>query len=175
MLQAWTERYHADRVELGNQTYWSKAMSTPITLIGNLTADPELKFFEGGTAKATAGLAVNENWTDKDGERQEKVSYFNLVAWRQVAEDLCRVTEKGMRVVVVCKPEQRSWEDKETGQKRSVVEFVVSEIAPSARGLESVDRKAPQGNGDGAKRPASAGKRPATSRQEIPEDGEEPF
>lgn len=152
-------------------------MSTPITLIGNLTADPELKFFEGGTAKATASIAINENWTDKDGERQEKVSYLNLVAWRQVAEDMCRVTEKGMRVIVVCKPEQRSWEDKDTGAKRSVVEFVISEIAPSARGLETVSRKAAQSTGDSyAKRPAMAGaKRPATSRQDIPEDESEPF
>lgn len=150
-------------------------MSTPITLIGNLTADPELKFFEGGTAKATAGLAVNESWTDKDGERQEKTSYFNLVAWRNTAEDLCRIADKGMRVIVVCKPEQRSWEDKD-GNKRSVVEFVVSEFGPASRGLEEVIRKKSQASQDGgAKRPAATGaKRPATSRNDIPED-EEPF
>lgn len=151
-------------------------MSTPITLIGNLTADPELKFFEGGTAKATASIAVNEYWTDKDGERQEKTSYFNLVAWRQTAEDLCRTTSKGMRVIVVAKPEQRTWEDKDSGQKRSVVEFVISEIGPSSRGLESAERKASNSNGEGgassAARPGA--KRPAVSRKDIPED-DEPF
>lgn len=151
-------------------------MSTPITLIGNLTADPELRFFEGGTAKATCSIAVNEYWTDKDGERQEKTSYFNLVAWRNTAEDLCRVATKGMRVIAVAKPEQRSWEDKDTGAKRSIVEFIISEIGPSARGLESAERKVSQSSGDqGYQRPASSGaKRPATSRNEIPED-DEPF
>jgi single-strand DNA-binding protein len=151
-------------------------MSTPITLIGNLTSDPELKFFEGGTAKATASIAVNEYWTDKDGERQEKTSYFNLVAWRQTAEDMCRVASKGMRVIVVAKPEQRSWEDKDTGAKRSTVEFIVSEVGPSARGLDDVTRKQAAAQEGGAPRkPAYAGaKRPATSRQEIPTE-EEPF
>lgn len=151
-------------------------MSTPITLIGNLTADPELKFFEGGTAKATASIAVNEYWTDKDGERQEKTSYFNLVAWRQTAEDLCRIASKGMRVIVVAKPEQRSWEDKDTGAKRSVVEFIVSAIGPDARGLEDVQRKVSQSaDGSPAKRPAASGaKRPAATRNEIPEE-DEPF
>jgi len=150
-------------------------MSTPITLIGNLTADPELKFFEGGTAKATAGIAVNEYWTDKDGERQEKTSYFNLVAWRQTAEDMCRIATKGMRVIVVCKPEQRSWEDKDSGQKRSVIEFIVSEVGPSARGLEDVQRKAAASSDSAPKRPASSGaKRPAATRNDIPED-DEPF
>lgn len=149
-------------------------MSTPITLIGNLTSDPELKFFEGGTAKATASIAVNEYWTDKDGERQEKTSYFNLVAWRNTAEDLCRIASKGMRVIVVAKPEQRSWEDKDTGTKRSVVEFIISEVGPSARGLEDVQRKVATGDGSAAKRPAMAGKRPATSRNDIPEE-DEPF
>ena len=150
-------------------------MSTPITLIGNLTADPELKFFEGGTAKATASIAVNEYWTDKDGERQEKTSYFNLVAWRNTAEDLCRVAEKGMRVIVVCKPEQRSWEDKDTGAKRSVVEFIVSAIGPDARGLEDVQRKQPSGDGGQTRRAAAAGvKRPAATRNDIPEE-DEPF
>ena len=153
-------------------------MSTPITLIGNLTADPELKFFEGGTAKATASIAVNEYWTDKDGERQEKTSYFNLVAWRQTAEDMCRIAAKGLRVIVVAKPEQRTWEDKDSGQKRSVVEFVISEVGPSARGVQSIERKASTPNGDApqsAKRPVAAGKRPATSRQDIPGGDEEPF
>jgi single-strand DNA-binding protein len=79
-----------------------------------------------------------------------------------------------MRVIVVAKPEQRTWEDKDSGQKRSVVEFVVSEIGPSSRGLESAERKASTSNGEGGapKRPGAKG--PAASRKDIPED-DEPF
>jgi len=147
---------------------------TSSTLVGNLTADPELRFLTDGTAKATASIAVNENWTDKDGQKQEKVSYFNIVAWRQTAEDLCRVGTKGIRLVVIAKPEQRSWEDKDTGAKRSTIEFVASEIAVSSRGLESVERRARE-NADGGQRTAPArpgAKRPAVSREEL---AEEPF
>lgn len=150
-------------------------MQTSSVLIGNLTADPELRFLTDGTAKATASIAINESWTDKDGQKQEKVSYLNIVAWRNTAEDLVRVGQKGLRMVIVAKPEQRSWEDKDTGAKRSTVEFVASEVAVSSRGVESVERKvyenkdgAQQG---GAKKFASSGaKRPATSRAELAED-----
>jgi single-strand DNA-binding protein len=149
-------------------------MQTSSIIIGNLTADPELKFLTDGTAKATASIAVNESWTDKDGQKQEKVSYLNIVAWRATAEDLVRIGQKGIRMVVVAKPEQRSWEDKETGAKRSTVEFVASEVAVSARGLESVERKVYERQDGGQQqtknRPAT--KRPMVSRNEP---AEEPF
>lgn len=151
-------------------------MQSSTVLIGNLVADPELKFLNDGTAKATVSIAVNEYWTDKQNQRQEKTSYLNLVAWRQIAEDLCRIGTKGLRVIAVAKPEQRSWEDTETGKKRSTVEFVISEIGPSARGVETIERKAASENSSGGtRRPQSTatGRGPATKKAEIFE--EEPF
>ena len=151
-------------------------MQSSTIIIGNLVSDPELKFLTDGTAKATASIAVNEYWTDKNNQRQEKTSYLNIVAWRQTAEDFCRFAEKGVRVIAVAKPEQRSWEDTETGKKRSVVEFVVSEIGPSARGIESITRKvaSENGNSNQNKRPAPAGRGPAISKQQTMTE-EEPF
>lgn len=148
-------------------------MQTSSIIIGNLVGDPELRFLTDGTAKATASIAVNESWTDKDGQKQEKVSYLNIVAWRNTAEDLVRVGQKGLRMVIVAKPEQRSWEDKDTGAKRSTVEFVASEVGVSARGLESVERKVydrQDGGQQQTRKPQGSAKRPAASRAELVED-----
>ena len=97
--------------------------ASPVTLVGNLTADPELKFLPTGVGKLTFGIAVNHYWTDQDGEKQEKTSFFNIVAWRNLAEDCANVLTKGVRVVVTGRLEQRSWDDKE-GIKRYTTEVV---------------------------------------------------
>jgi len=115
-------------------------------------------------------MAVNHYWTDQSGEKQEKVSYFTVVAWRNLAEDAANILEKGMRVVVSGRLEQRSYEDKE-GNKRSVVELIADEIGVSTRNIESLERK--RGNGDQAEKPRSkAAARPA--RSAVAED-DEPF
>lgn len=114
--------------------------ASEITLIGNVTNDPELTFTTGGAAKVAFSLAVNYSWTDQSGEKQEKASFFNVIAWRQLAEDAANVVAKGKRVVVKGRLEQRSYEDKE-GKNRSVVEVVAEDIALSVRALESVEWK----------------------------------
>lgn len=151
-------------------------MQTSATIIGNLVSDPELKFLTDGVAKATVGIAVNEYWTDASGQRQEKTSFLNLVAWRQTAEDLCRIGSKGMRMIVIAKPEQRSWEDKETGKNRSTVEFVVSDFGPASRGIESIERRmAPANGGQQATAQKAGVKRPATTKAALVQEEEEPF
>lgn len=142
--------------------------STQVTLVGNLTSDPELKFLTGGSAKLEFSIACNEYWNDKDGERQEKTSYFDIVAWRNLAEDGANILEKGMSVVVVGRMEQQTWEDKETGAKRSRVQVLADRIGANVGGLSAVTRKARSEDG-GAKKPA-----PQKKTQVIPED-EEPF
>ena len=81
--------------------------ASPVTLVGNLTADPELKFLPTGVGKLAFSIAVNHYWTDQDGEKQEKTSFFNVVAWRNLAEDAANVLAKGVRVVVTGRLEQR--------------------------------------------------------------------
>ena len=70
--------------------------ASPTTFTGNLTSDPDLKFMDSGTAKLSFSVACNHYWTGKDGDREEKTSFFNCVAWRQLAEDAANVLEKGM-------------------------------------------------------------------------------
>lgn len=141
---------------------------TPTTIVGNLTADPELTYTTGGTAKLSFSVASNSSWEDKDGNKQEKTSYFNVVAWGYLAENTANVVEKGMGVLVVGALEQRSWEDKE-GQKRSTVEVKASEIGIRTGSLESVERRKAKGD---AQQTKTSARKPATAPV-APED--EPF
>lgn len=141
--------------------------ASSVTIMGNLTQDPELKFMTSGTPKLDFSVAVNEYWTDKDGERQEKTSFLNVVAWRNTAEDAANILEKGMSVVVVGRLEQNSWEDKETGEKRSRVQILADRIAVNVGSISAVTRKAR--SEDGAKK-APAKKAPS----KVVED-DEPF
>lgn len=115
--------------------------ASPVTLVGNITQDPELKFLPTGVAKLAFSVAVNHYWTDQDGEKQEKVSFFNIVAWRFLAEDAANVLAKGVRVVVTGRLEQRSWDDKETGAKRSTVEVLADNIGLAVGNIDSFVRK----------------------------------
>jgi len=145
--------------------------ASPTTFTGNITQDPDLKFMESGIAKLSFSVACNHYWTGKDGEREEKTSFFNCVAWRQLAEDAANVLEKGLRVVVTGRLEQRSYVDKE-GNNRSIVELVADEVAVSTRNIESMTRRRREANGNrggGKSRPASKPR-----QQQIVED-DEPF
>lgn len=146
--------------------------SAPVTLIGNLTKDPDIKYMESGTAKTEFSIAVNHNWKDASDEWQQKTSYFDCIIWRGAAEDAARILEKGMGVVVVGRLEQRSWDDKESGQKRSKIEVIVDSVGVQVRGIESLDRRqaAPDG---AAKKAAPAARKPAPKGRPAPED--EPF
>ena len=104
-----------------------------VMLLGNLGADPELRFTASGQATATFGLAVNRRWQNRQtNEWEEQTSFFNVVAWREMAENVAESIGKGTRVVVTGRLEQRSWET-ENGEKRSVVEIVADEVGPSLR------------------------------------------
>jgi single-strand DNA-binding protein len=124
--------------------------STAVTIYGNLTSDPELKYLTGGAGKLEFSIACNEYWTDKDGGRQEKTSYFDVVAWRNLAEDAANILEKGMSVIIVGRLEQQTWEDKESGAKRSRVQLLADRIGANVGGLETVTRKS-RADGDAKK------------------------
>lgn len=120
----------------------------PVTIIGNLTADPDLAYTTTGQAKLSFGVASSHVWYDQAGEKQEKTSYFNIVAWRYLAENSARTLEKGIGVIVYGRLEQRSYEDKE-GNKRSVVEVVAEDIAISTKSLETIERRQRSEGSDG--------------------------
>jgi single-strand DNA-binding protein len=102
-----------------------------MTVVGNLTGDPELRFTQAGTAMLTGSIADNRRY-QVNGEWQEETSYVNFVAWRELAENGAASLTKGMRVVVTGRLQQRTWEDKD-GNKRTSYDLVVDEIAPSLR------------------------------------------
>lgn len=113
---------------------------TPTVLIGNVTADPEMTFTANGQARLSFSLACNYVWYDQAGEKQEKVSYFNVVAWRYVAENAAKSLEKGIGAVVIGRLEQRTYDDKD-GNKRSAVELIADEIGINTRSIEAITRR----------------------------------
>jgi single-strand DNA-binding protein len=105
--------------------------SNSVTLIGNLVDDPELRFTPSGVAMAKLRFAVNRRY-QRNGEWQEDTSFFGGTLWRDAAENAAESLQKGMRVIITGRLEQRSWETQE-GDKRSIVEIAVDEIGPSLR------------------------------------------
>lgn len=107
-------------------------MSSNVTLVGNLVDDPELRFTPSGVALAKVRMAVNRRWRSQEGEWKEQTSFFGGTVWREQAEQVAESLQKGARVIVTGRLEQRSWEN-EQGEKRSVVEVQIDEIGPSLR------------------------------------------
>lgn len=108
-------------------------MSNNVNLIGNVTRDPELRFTASGQAVASFGLAVNRRWQNRQTQEwEEAVSYFDIVCWRELAENVAESITKGTRLIVTGRLEQRSW-DTENGEKRSKVEVQADEVGPSLR------------------------------------------
>jgi single-strand DNA-binding protein len=106
---------------------------TSTTIVGNLTRDPEIRYSRDGQATTSLSVAVNRRWQDRTTkEWEESTSFFDVVCWRDLAENVALSLTKGARVVVAGRLEQRSWESDE-GEKRSKVEIVADEIGASLR------------------------------------------
>jgi single-strand DNA-binding protein len=102
-----------------------------ITVVGNLTRDPELRFTPSGTPVASFGIAVNKNYKDKNsGEWVNSADFFNIVAWFKLAENCAESLSKGDRVLISGRLSQESWDDKE-GQKRTTYRIIANIVAPS--------------------------------------------
>jgi single-strand DNA-binding protein len=132
----------------------------PVTLIGNVTADPELTYTQSGQARLSFSVAVNHVWYDQSDNKQEKTSFHNIVAWRYLAEHAARTVEKGIGVIVFGRLEQRSYEDKD-GNKRSITELVAEEIGIATKSLETIERR----QGGGAQQ-GQGGNQGSTQRQQ---------
>jgi single-strand DNA-binding protein len=122
---------------------------THVTITGNLTDDPELKFTPNGNPVANFRLAVTARIKDGDGWRDGETSFFRVNVWRQLAEHVAESLTKGDRAVVIGPLKSRSWETPE-GDKRSVVEVEADEVAPSLRwAIAKPERAANGGKGKG--------------------------
>lgn len=118
-----------------------------VTLVGNLTRDPELRFTQGGRAVASFGIAVNRRY-QVNGEWQEQTSFFNVVAWGQLGENAAASLTKGARIIVSGRLEQREYQTQQ-GEKRTVVEVNADEVAPSLRYATAQVERTSRGDGDG--------------------------
>ncbi len=108
-------------------------MNNTTTLAGNLTRDPEIRYTKDGQANASFGLAVTRRFQHgRDPEWEETTSFFDVVAWRDLAENVALSLVKGSRVVVSGRLEQHSWET-DAGERRSRVEVVAEDIGASLR------------------------------------------
>jgi single-strand DNA-binding protein len=126
------------------------AGDTPITVVGNLVADPELRFTPSGQPVATFRVAstprIRDNATNewKDGDSL----FLTCNVWRQAAENVAESLQRGMRVVVTGRLKQRNYETKE-GEKRTVFEVEVDDVGPSLKNASAKVNRASRGGGDG--------------------------
>jgi single-strand DNA-binding protein len=115
-----------------------------ITVVGNITRDPELKFLNSGQAAMRLSVAVSRRWQNRQTQEwEEKTSFFDVQCYGAMAENAANSLTKGARVIVTGRMDQRSW-DTETGEKRYAWEIVADEIGPSLRWATAAVTKTPR-------------------------------
>jgi single-strand DNA-binding protein len=135
------------------------AGETTITLVGNLTADPELRFTPSGAAVANFTVASTPRTFDRNTNewRDGDAMFLNCAVWRQAAENVAESLQKGMRVIVQGRLKSRSYETRE-GERRTVFEVDVDEIGPALKyATAKVTRTTSGGGGGGGGRPSGGG------------------
>lgn len=146
-----------------------------VTLVGNITRDPEIRYTPSGQTIATFGVAVNRRWQNRQTQEwEEQVSFFDVKAWAGLAENVAESLSKGTRVVVTGRLEQRSWET-DNGDKRSKVEVVADDVAPSLRWATAQVQKIERSGGASQGGGNTGGGRPVANEPATNYDGEEPF
>ena len=126
-------------------------------IAGNLTRDPELKQLPSGTNLAQFAIATNREYTDKAGQKQKFTEYHNVVAWGKLGELCHQYLKKGRMALVEGRIQTRSWDDKQTGQKKYRTEIIAENVQFGPRG------------GDVGQNPASSGvaSAPASPKEEL--------
>jgi single-strand DNA-binding protein len=154
---------------------------TTITVVGNLTADPDLRFTPSGAAVANFTVAHTDrkfNRATNDWEDQEPL-FLGCSAWRQMAENVAESLTKGMRVVVTGRLKSRSYETRE-GEKRTVFEIDVEEVGPSvkyatAKVIKTSRENSSMGQGQGGGAPRGGGDPWSTGPASGPAAGGDPW
>lgn len=108
-----------------------------VQLIGNLTRDPELRALPSGVKVASFSLATNRSWKDQDGKKQDSTEYHNIVAFSKPAELINQYCKKGSSLYVEGRLQTRSWDDKNSGEKKYRTEIVVENFQFGPKGGDS--------------------------------------
>lgn len=98
-----------------------------VILVGNLGADPDMRYTQSGTGVCELRVATNENWTDKSGQRQERTEWHRVVVWGKRGENCSKYLSKGRQVYVEGRLRTRSWDDKD-GNKRYTTEIIANDV-----------------------------------------------
>ena len=150
-----------------------------VILIGNMTADPELKQTAGGVSVCSFSIAVNRRFAKAD-QGQQNVDFINIVTWRQQAEFVSRYFKKGNPILICGQLQTRSWSDNQ-GQKRYTTEVVADEVSFVASAAQTAAQNSapqtPAGNGytPDAYGAPTFNSAPSANFEEIPNDGDLPF
>ncbi len=107
------------------------AFGNNVQIVGNVTRDPELRYTPSGASVANFSIAWNRRY-ERNGQQVEEVSFFDVVCWGTLADNVAASISKGIRVIVEGRLDQRSWETPQ-GEKRSKIEITADEVSPSLR------------------------------------------
>jgi len=107
------------------------ALGNTVNIVGNVTRDPELRYTPNGASVANFSVAWNRRY-ERNGQQVEEVSFFDVVCWGTLADNVSASLTKGTRVMVAGRLDQRSWETPQ-GEKRSKIEITADDVAPSLR------------------------------------------
>jgi single-strand DNA-binding protein len=147
-----------------------------VMLIGNLTRDPEVRYTPKGSAVCDIGLAVNRVYSSESGEKVEEVTFVDVVLWSKLAELAGKYLHKGRPVFIEGRLQMDSWEDKQTGQKRTRLRVVGEQMQflgspqggdrPAGGGGDEEGGSSGGGGGGGYNRPAARpAQRPAAQQR----------
>jgi single-strand DNA-binding protein len=132
-----------------------------VILLGNLTRDPEIRYTPKGSAVCDLGIAVNRQYTLDNGERREEVTYVDVVLWARLAEIAAEYLKKGRPVFIEGRLQLDTWDDKQSGQKRSKLRVIG----------ETMQMLGSRGGGGGAPTEAGDDDRPARTTTPPPKAG----
>jgi len=142
-------------------------MINKVILVGRLGKDPEVRSTPSGTSVAKFTIATDERFTDKNGEKQERTEWHNIVAWGKLGEICGQYLRKGKLVYIEGSIRTDSWDDKESGQKKYRTEIV-------ARDMKMLDRRGDdEGGGGGSYSGASRGSSSRSSAAPAPDTGDD--
>jgi single-strand DNA-binding protein len=147
-----------------------------VILLGNLTRDPEIRYTPKGSAVCDLGIAVNRQYTLENGERREEVTYVDVVLWARLAEIAAEYLKKGRPVFIEGRLQLDTWDDKQSGQKRSKLRVIGENMqmlgSPRTGGAAAADA----GEDDRAARATTPPPRPAAAPAAAePDEDEIPF
>ncbi|MDQ6656489.1 MAG: single-stranded DNA-binding protein [Verrucomicrobiota bacterium] len=149
-----------------------------VILVGNLTRDPEVRYTPKGSAVCDLGLAVNRQYSLENGEKREEVTFVDVVLWARLAEIAGEYLKKGRPVLIEGRLQLDSWDDKQSGQKRSKLRVIgeTMQLLGGRPGGGGESEEGPTGGSDrGNMRPPRSSAPPPKPAPSEPDDDEIPF